>query len=120
MKVVAILDILPQLVRRLALVHEITLVVELVRAEETVLAVECLAMEDPTIIAYIVIILVEHIAGSHAINAFLPLLNRQSLMQILAKYEHFIVLSHLLQAVSVELCSLGEVPGLNGLILKSI
>ena len=69
---------------------------ELVGAKEAVLAIEGLAVEDPTIIADIIIILVEHIAGPHTVNALLPLLNRQRLVQILAEYENLIVLGHLL------------------------
>lgn len=46
------------------------------RTEETVLAVEGFALENTTIIANILIILVEHIAWAHSIDALLTHFNR--------------------------------------------
>lgn len=109
------------LLRRFALVEELTPIVELVRTEETLLAVECFPLEDATVVADVVVVLVlEHVARAHSIDAFLPLFDGQRLMQVLIEDEDLVVLRHLLEAITVKLGRLGEVAGFDRLVLESV
>lgn len=66
--------IMPQQVCRAAFVHEVTLILKLMRTEEPLLAVERLSVEYSAIIANVMIILVEHVAWPHAVYALLAFL----------------------------------------------
>ena len=75
---------------------------KLVWTEEPLLAVEGLSLEYATVVvANIVIILVEHVAGPDSVYALLTFFFWQSLMQILIEDEDFIVFGHLLEAFAI-------------------
>ena len=93
---------------------------KLVRTEEALLAVEGLSLEYATVVADVVVILVKHVAGSHSVDALLAFLDRQCFMQVLIEDEDFVVLSHLLEAIAVELGGFREVAGFDGLVLKAV
>ena len=85
------------------------------------MALECLSLEDAAVVAYVIVILLfEHVARPYPVYALLALLDRQSLMQVLAEYEHFVVFCHLLQAVAVQLGRLREVSCFNRLVLEAV
>lgn len=110
----------PEHLCRFAFVQELTPVLELVRTEESVLAVEGLPVEDPAVVADVLIVLVEHVARANPIYAFLAFLDRQCLVQILIEDEHLVVLCHLLEAITVQLGGFGEVAGFDWLVFKTV
>lgn len=115
--VLIILIIVFELLRGFALVEELA-ILELMRTEEALLAVEGLALEDTAVMTDVV--LVEHVAGTDSIYALLALLNRQRLVQVLVEDEHLVALGHLLELISVELSCFREVPCLYWLMLQAI
>mgnify|MGYP001211643629 CR=1 FL=1 len=63
--------------------------------EKPMLTIESLSLEYPAIITRIIIILMKHIAWPYPIDAFLTLFDRQSLVEVLAEDEYFVVFGHL-------------------------
>lgn len=120
MEALPIMLIVPQLIYRPAFVHEVALILKLMRTEESVLAVEGFSVEDPAIITRIIIILMKHVAGTHSVDALLAFFDGQRLMQILAKDEDLIVLGHLLEPVTIKLRRFREVPRLDRLVFEAV
>ena len=74
--VIVVLIVVLELLRGFALVEELT-ILELVWTEEPLLAVEGLPLEDTAVVADVVVVLVEHVAGSDPVYALLALLIRE-------------------------------------------
>lgn len=74
---------------------------KLMGAKESVLAVESLSLKYATIANVCLIILVEHVAWANPINTLLSFFDRQRLMQVLTKDEHFVVFGHPLESIAV-------------------
>lgn len=117
--VIVVLIVVLELLRGFALVEELT-ILELVWTEEPLLAVEGLPLEDTAVVADVVVVLVEHVAGSDPVYALLALLNGQRLVQVLVEDEHFVALGHLLELISIELSCLCKVPSRYWLILQAV
>ena len=106
---------------RSALAQEITVLKLICVKELLLMALECLSLKDAAVVAYIIVILLfEHVTRSYPVYALLAFLDRQSLMQVLAEYEHFVVFCHLLQAVAVQLGRLREVSCFDRLVLEAV
>lgn len=84
------------------------------------LAIKGFPLKNATVVAHIIVVLMEHVARSNTVYTLLALLNGQGLMQIFTENEYLVVLRHLLQTISVELCRLCKVPRLDRFVLQTI